>query len=51
MIPGWTVGLQVMSEGDKVRFWIPQKVAYNGQSGKPKGTLVFDIELLEVAHR
>jgi len=51
VIPGWTEGLQVMSEGDKVRFWIPQKVAYNGQSGKPKGTLVFDIELLEVAHR
>ena len=51
VIPGWTEGLQVMSEGDKARFWIPQKVAYNGQSGKPKGTLVFDIELLEVAHR
>jgi len=51
VIPGWTEGLQVMSEGDTARFWIPQKVAYNGQSGKPKGTLVFDIELLEVAHR
>ena len=40
-----------MSEGDKARFWIPEKQAYNGQRGKPKGDLVFDIELLEVAHR
>jgi peptidylprolyl isomerase len=46
VIPGWTDGLQVMSAGDKVRFWIPEELAYKG--GEPKGMLVFDVELLEI---
>jgi peptidylprolyl isomerase len=46
VIPGWTEGLQVMSAGDKVRFWIPEELAYKG--GEPKGMLVFDVELLEI---
>ncbi len=46
VIPGWTDGLQVMSPGDKVRFWIPEELAYRG--GEPKGMLVFDVELLEI---
>jgi peptidylprolyl isomerase len=48
VIKGWTDGLQVMSVGDKVRFWIPEELAYKGQPGKPQGMLVFDIELLEI---
>ncbi len=48
VIPGWTEGLQLMSEGDKVRFWIPVELAYNNQPGKPAGMLVFDIELLDI---
>ena len=48
VIAGWTEGLQLMSIGGKGRFWLPQKIAYDGQQGKPAGTLVFDIELLEV---
>jgi len=47
VIPGWTDGLQVMSVGDKVRFWIPEDLAYKGKSG-PQGMLVFDVELLEI---
>jgi FKBP-type peptidyl-prolyl cis-trans isomerase len=46
VIPGWTDGLQVMSVGDKVRFWIPEELAYRGAD--PKGMLVFDVELLEI---
>ncbi len=48
VIPGWTEGLQLMVEGEKRRFWIPQKLAYKGQPGAPAGMLVFDVELIEI---
>ena len=47
VIAGWTEGVQLMVEGEKTRFWIPEKLAYKGQSA-PYGLLVFDIELLKV---
>jgi len=48
VIAGWTDGLQQMAVGDKMRFWIPEELAYKGQPGRPQGMLVFDIELLEI---
>ena len=48
VIAGWTEGLQLMAVGDKVRFWIPEELAYKGAPGKPAGMLVFDVELLSV---
>ncbi len=48
VIEGWTEGLQLMVEGQKARFWIPKKMAYDGEPRKPKGMLVFDIELLKI---
>lgn len=48
VIPGWTDGLQVMSVGEKTRFWIPEELAYKGQPGRPQGMLVFDVELLSI---
>lgn len=48
VIAGWTEGVQLMAKGGKARFWIPQKLAYDGQPGKPKGMLVFDIELIAI---
>jgi peptidylprolyl isomerase len=48
LIPGWSDGMQVMSAGDKVRFWIPEELAYKGAPGRPAGMLVFDIELDEI---
>lgn len=47
VIAGWTEGLALMVEGEKTRFWIPAKLAYQGKKG-PQGTLVFDIELLRI---
>jgi peptidylprolyl isomerase len=35
-----------MVEGEKTRFWIPQRLAYEGKPGAPAGMLVFDIELI-----
>jgi FKBP-type peptidyl-prolyl cis-trans isomerase len=48
VVPGWTEGLQLMVVGEKTRFWVPEKLAYDGQPGKPGGMLVFDVELLEI---
>jgi FKBP-type peptidyl-prolyl cis-trans isomerase len=48
VIPGWTEGVQMMVEGEKRRFWIPGRLAYEGAPGKPQGTLVFDIELIRI---
>ncbi len=50
VIPGWTEGVQLMVEGETRRFWIPGKLAYgdNPGGGAPAGTLVFDVELLEI---
>jgi peptidylprolyl isomerase len=48
VIPGWIEGIQLMTEGERVRFWIPEKIAYKGEKGKPAGMLVFDVELLKI---
>ncbi|MBO7112498.1 MAG: FKBP-type peptidyl-prolyl cis-trans isomerase [Bacteroidaceae bacterium] len=51
LIKGWTEGLQLMSEGDKYRFYIPSELAY-GERGQgdipPFAALVFDVELVKV---
>jgi len=47
VIAGWTEGVQLMVEGDKMRFWIPQDLAYKGNSA-PFGMLVFDVELISI---
>jgi peptidylprolyl isomerase len=48
VIPGWTEGIQLMAPGETVRFWVPEKLAYKGAHGFPAGTLVFDVELIEI---
>ncbi len=48
VIPGWTEGLQLMQEGATHRLWIPEALAYRGESGRPAGMLVFDVELLKI---
>lgn len=47
VIPGWTEGLQLMVEGEKTRFWIPERLAYQGRQA-PYGMLVFDIDLIRI---
>lgn len=55
VIPGWTEGVQLMTEGDRYRFFIPPELAY-GESGTPGGpigpnaALIFDVELLKVTN-
>ena len=53
VIAGWTEGVQLMSEGDKCRFFIPPALGY-GERGTPGGpigpneALIFEVELIEV---
>jgi peptidylprolyl isomerase len=47
VIAGWTEGLQLMVEGEITRFWIPEPLAYKGQSA-PYGMLIFDVELINI---
>lgn len=52
VIDGWTEGVQLMSEGDTYKFYIPSELAYGDSSPSqaiPAGsTLIFEVELLEV---
>lgn len=53
VILGWTEGLQLMKEGGKYRFFIPQELAYgaNPRPGgpiKPFMPLVFEVELIQI---
>ncbi len=52
VIPGWTEGLQLMSEGSKYRLFIPSELAYGskgaGEQILPNSTLIFDVELIKV---
>jgi peptidylprolyl isomerase len=47
VIQGWTEGVQLMTVGEKMRFWIPERLAYKGER-PPRGMLVFDVELISV---
>ncbi|MGE3274449.1 MAG: FKBP-type peptidyl-prolyl cis-trans isomerase [Vicinamibacterales bacterium] len=46
VIEGWAEGMQLMTIGQRMRFWIPEELAYKGEAGSPAGMLVFDVELL-----
>ncbi len=51
VIKGWTEGLQLMTVGEKVRFFIPSDLAYGNRTmgSIPAGsTLIFDVELLGI---
>jgi FKBP-type peptidyl-prolyl cis-trans isomerase len=47
-IAGWREGIPLMVEGETRRFWIPKKLAYRGEAGKPDGMLVFDVKLVKI---
>jgi len=52
VIPGWTEGLQLMSEGSHYRLFIPSELAYGskgaGDKILPNATLIFDVQLIKV---
>lgn len=48
VIRGWAEGMQLMVEGERTRFWIPEDLAYKGERGAPAGMLVFDVDLIKI---
>ena len=48
VIPGWAEGMQLVEVGATARLWVPEKLAYGGRGGTPRGMLVFDVELVSV---
>ncbi|MGV3639203.1 MAG: FKBP-type peptidyl-prolyl cis-trans isomerase [Adhaeribacter sp.] len=55
VIAGWTEAVQLMPTGSKWRLYIPSSLAYGDNAAGPDipggATLVFDVELLEIANR
>lgn len=53
VIPCWTEGVQKMKKGGSARLICPSDIAYGDRSPSPKikpgATLVFDVELIEIA--
>lgn len=47
VMQGWQECVQLMTIGETRRCWIPEALGYRGQAGKPTGTVVFDIELID----
>ena len=48
VIKGWSEGLQLMKEGGKSQFFIPQNLAYGKRGPLAHRTLIFEVELLKV---
>ena len=48
MLPGLAEGIEQMQVGETRRLWIPEKQAFKGKEGKPKGTVVFEVTLVDI---
>jgi len=46
-LAGWRECVQLMTVGERRRCWVPESLAYKGAAGRPKGTVVFDIDLID----
>jgi len=48
VIKGWSEGLQLIKEGGKSRFFIPENLAYGDRGPLAHRTLIFEVELFKV---
>ena len=49
LLPGLHEALTLMTTGEKMRLWLPEKLAFDDAAGKPKGPLMIELVLLDVA--
>jgi peptidylprolyl isomerase len=49
MVPGLREAVTLMAAGEQRRVWVPEELAYQGEEGRPAGTLVYDVELISIA--
>jgi peptidylprolyl isomerase len=42
---GLAEAVQLLTVGERRRFWMPENIAFEGAAGKPKGMCVFEVEL------
>jgi peptidylprolyl isomerase len=45
---GLREALTLMTTGQRMRLWLPEKLAFAGAAGKPKGPLMVDVMLLDI---
>jgi peptidylprolyl isomerase len=48
IVPGLREALALMTTGQRMRLWLPEKLAFAGAAGKPKGPLMVDVMLLDI---
>lgn len=48
VFPGWREGMQLMVDGEKRQLWIPEDLAPANPKDGPRGTVVFDVELMGI---
>ena len=48
LIAGMKEALSLAKEGEKIRAWIPENLAYAGVPGAPQGTLIFDFDIQKI---
>lgn len=49
MLPAFSDVLKQMKVGERRQIWIPENVANGNWVGKPKGMLIFDVEMIRIA--
>jgi len=48
VVQGLREALGLMTTGQKMRLWLPEKLAFAGAANKPKGPLMVDVMLLDI---
>ncbi len=47
-LPALSEAISRMRVGERARIWVPEALAYEGRPRSPKGTLVFEVELVDI---
>jgi peptidylprolyl isomerase len=51
LLPGLAEAVLGMVEGETRRVWVPEELGFKGETGKPAGMLVFEVQLVSIDER